>query len=488
MAEQFPPAWYQPYPHQLTTVQTVVPEILPFPSEHTGITYAALVWARRHGKDITAWITAIARAMRYPGSMVLYTASTLPEIERIIFEARDQAGRLFIDYIPKAALAKKPVKRPFIQITFKNGSVIHMMGNNKASKIVGANYSTIVASEAGLYKIKDLIAFAHPMLQGNQNRPGGSLFLFPSTLRPGCELEQYFLAWKKMQEEEGTNTGIRYFTSMVSGEDDMFDPKITEYLHKMGAIVGTSHDKKPLASADDIREARKLGIPADRIASEYYNFPVASARELIYGSEMSRLVAENRVLPIFRNFMEPTFAAFDYGKDGAVEIVYQIDRRNNSPVILDSFHEENADFLDFVEANSVKLGYKPDLLILPYDLERKVRGVSEQGRVQAANYQTALTEKIGKKEYGLDTTARLLATMQIGMTAGAQELKTHLMQYKRKLDASTGQFGLPVHDKASHYADATQTLALGFNKALYYTKEPTSTIIRPIRTIRRRDT
>ena len=114
-----------------------------------GARNSCVVWPRRNGKDITTLNITVARAMQRVG-MYLYVAPFYNQIRSIIWDAMDNEGRQFLDYIPKELIENKFDSR--MTIEFKNGSILRFGGADNPDSLVGGNPIGIVRTEAAYHR------------------------------------------------------------------------------------------------------------------------------------------------------------------------------------------------------------------------------------------------------------------------------------------------------------------------------------------------
>ncbi len=132
--------------------------------------------ARRTGKDYAAWYWCIEEACLNGPVFILYCLPTYTLARAVIFEGRDLDGRRFIDMIPKAAV--ESINISTMRITFKNGSMIWLVGaNDFKTRLVGINPSIMIFSEWARFEDGGSAwDFASPILAAH-GKKGRAIFL-----------------------------------------------------------------------------------------------------------------------------------------------------------------------------------------------------------------------------------------------------------------------------------------------------------------------
>lgn len=149
-----------------------------------GVKRLVLVWARRSGKDKTAWNIVIKKAFERVGTYY-YFAPTFAQGKRIIWDGRDKDGFKFIDHIPESLIVKK--NETELKIELKNGSIIQIIGTDNIDSIVGTNPIGCVFTEYSLMK-SNVWDFIRPILAENG---GWALFVYtPRGMNHGFKILQ----------------------------------------------------------------------------------------------------------------------------------------------------------------------------------------------------------------------------------------------------------------------------------------------------------
>lgn len=109
-----------------------------------GIKRFCIVQTRRSGKTWLIWRLMIREAVKKKANY-LYVFNTEKQLKESIWEAIDNDGVNFIDYVPKELVSS--IEQGDFRITLKNGSTIRLMLGSKPDSLRGSNPYGIVLDE-----------------------------------------------------------------------------------------------------------------------------------------------------------------------------------------------------------------------------------------------------------------------------------------------------------------------------------------------------
>lgn len=134
--------------------------------EKKGYRKLLLLWARRAGKDITAWNLAIRQCLDKV-CVVYYALPTYNHARRVIWEGIAIDGKKFLDFCPKELVAGFNASQ--LKITFTNGSILCLIGAASFdNNTIGTNVYGLVLSEAALMdNLDDVWGFFRPIIAAN---------------------------------------------------------------------------------------------------------------------------------------------------------------------------------------------------------------------------------------------------------------------------------------------------------------------------------
>jgi len=387
---------------------------------------AVIAWHRRAGKDLTSINIIPMKAMQRVG-LYLYVGPYNNQIRRIIWQGQDGDGKKFIDYIPRELIARKSEQE--MSITLTNGSVVQLLGGDNPDKLVGINPIGIVFSE---YSLCDPAAWTltNPILAENG---GWALF-------------------------NGTPRGQNEFYHMLNRAKA--DPEW--YASHLSAL-----DTKAI-SPEDLRRARSEQNNEAKFQSEFmcsFHTPIEGS---YYGPIMSKLYEKDQILPNLP--IEPSLpvhTAWDLGMDDSTSIwFFQLHQRE---VRIVHYYENSGEGLPFyanylntwANLNDASFGKH----YAPHDIAVRELGTG-RSRLETARQlgiRFIKVKRLGVSD-GIEAVRSLLPTCWFGEAQCSLGIE-HLKGYHKEFDSSKNVFKkAPVHDKASHGADAFRTLATGLKQ------------------------
>lgn len=215
---------FSPRPYQIALCDAVL---------NKGYRKAIAIWPRRAGKDIVGLNIAVRECIKRP-IVCFYVFPTYSQGRKILWDSLDNHGHRIIDYyIPQELVESKNIQQ--MQIRFKNGSLIQVVGSDNIDNLVGTNCNFVVYSE---YALQSPLAyqFIRPILAANDGK-----CIFLSTPRGKNHL------WEMFQ--------------IANQSHDWFCEMLT--------LDQTNHI--PLT---EIEKDRQEGVMSDdMIQQEYYCFP-----------------------------------------------------------------------------------------------------------------------------------------------------------------------------------------------------------------------
>lgn len=389
---------------------------------------AILCHHRRAGKDHTAinW-TAVASQMRV--GLYLHIFPYQNQGRRVIWTGIDRNGKKFLDAFPEDLVEKRSDLE--MRLTLKNGSVYQVVGADDPDKLVGINCVGAIFSE---YALMDPNAFEliRPILNEN-----GGWAIFPST--PRGRNHFYDLIHGK-NGAPGAIKNPKWFVSIETVDTTgAVDPKIIE-------------------------EERAMGVDEALIKQEYYCDFNAALQGAYYEKQMNFLSEQNRVDSVPFDPALEVHTAWDLGVNDSMSIwVFQLNR--GEPQVIQYIEGTGEGIAHYIRRLN-KLADQQDWVFgshfAPHD-------------INATEISSGKTRLVSARELGLRFTPLERAELDDGIEAvrqllprcrfdakncarGIEALKSYRKQWDEKLKVYRNK---PLHDWASHPADAFRTLAMG---------------------------
>jgi len=380
---------------------------------------AVIVWPRRHGKDYVG-INRIAVASQQRVGLYWGVYPYLNQGRRIAWNGMDMDGKRFLDAFPKELVKSR--QNAEMTLELKNGSVFQIMGSDKPDRFVGANPIGIYFSE---WSLMDPMVWklSAPIL--NQNN-GWAMWLYtPRGQNHGWDMLENAKANPKWYWEHKKATDIKYL------------------------------------SPDQIRNLRnELGNEAlfqqEMMCS--FNAPIQGA---YYETQMRYLRTKNLITHVPYNHSQLVHTAWDLGYDDATSIWF-FQFLGGKIALIDYYESSGKGPSDYVKIIGDK-DYNYGTHYGPWDLQ--AGNMHSSGKTLWSIFKDlGLRFKVVKKlrkEEGRNFVRTILPICAFDYakcSRGIQGLSSH----RREWDEMNQTYkNTPVHDWASHPADAFRVLATG---------------------------
>ena len=427
-----------PYEYEPRSYQLPVWRYMEGPAEGKR---AACEWHRRAGKDLFAINLICTKALERVGTY-WHMLPTYKQGRNIVWNGFTKDGRSFLSYIPDALIANKNSTE--MRITFKNGSIYQVVGTDNVNSLVGTNPVGVVMSEFSLH---DPAAwdYIRPILAENG---GWALFIY--TLR-------------------GKNHGYQ-IGQMAKNNPKWFYEKL------VAGSNGTKRpDGTPVISDEIIEEERKAGMPEELIQQEFYCSADAPLVGAYYSVQMRWLDSQTTTLSdgskVPARFIKlpydprlPVGTAWDLGYDDATTIWFY--QEHGKEIRLIDYYENSGEGL----GHYIKYLKEQPYVYLPYHLAPHDIQVHD------------LTIGKTRLQYAAELGLRFKAVPKLSLEDGIEAVRSFLprcyfdlektsrgiaalREYKKEWNEELKVFrSQPLHNWASHGADAFRTLAVGFRQ------------------------
>lgn len=383
-----------------------------------------LVWHRRAGKEKTCWNYMIVKACQKVG-VYYYLFPHFSQGRKILWDGMDANGKKFLDHIPKQLISGDP-NATEMKIRLVNGSIIQIIGTNNVDSIVGTNPIGCVFSE---YSLQNPIAWQliRPILTEND---GWAIFNF--TPRGANHAKELY---------DMANSNKSWFCQLLTVEDT-------------GAI-----------SPSAIEEERSGGMSEDYIQQEFYCSFTLGIEGSYYAKYMQDARDEDRI------------GAVPWQKTGRVYTAWDIGIGDSTAIIFFQLVGNSVHIIDYYENQGEGLPHYAEILFRkPYLYADHYAPHDVQNRHFSSGMSTL--EVAG----GLGLKFTVLPTLHIRIEEGIEGLRgifpriymdevkcKHLIKcienYRKEFDDNHKVYkNRPVHDWASHGADAARYLAIAVKR------------------------
>ena len=382
-----------------------------------GIKRLLMVWHRRGGKDKSC-LNLMARETQRRIGTYWYFLPQLAQGRRIIWDGMDGNGFRFLHHFPQELWAEDP-NATLMRLRLKNGSVFQVVGSDNIDSLVGANPIGCVFSEFSLQDPRgwDLV---RPILRENSGWAA-----FNGTPRGKNHL------WRLYQ------------TALLN--DDWF-------VEKLGV------DDTHVLDDEDVQAERDAGMPEELVQQEFYCSFEGGMAGAYYSQAMEAAVKDGRICEVRYDPALPVHTAWDLGVHDMTAIVfYQTPRHLNEVRIID-YIEHSGEGIPYYLREMQRKPYTYADHIAPHDIAVREMGL-----------RFTVARKLSMEE-GVDAVRAMLPLCWFDKRKCGRLVEA-LSSWRRDWDEKKQTWTRPVHDWASHGADAFRTLAVGRKRA-YVPQQP----------------
>lgn len=399
----------------------------------SGYKRASLVWHRRSGKDKTALNFVIAQSQLRVGTY-FYFLPTYRQGKKIIWDGMDRGGFKFLDHIPLELIAPNGKNETEMQIELHNGSIIQLVGAENIDSIVGTNPVGVVYSEYSLIPKRawDLV---RPILRENG---GWALFIFTP---------------------RGKNHAFDLHTT-AQRRPTWFAQTLT---------VEDTYDEKGLrlVSEADIAEERADGMDEELVQQEFFCSFTGSMQGAYFSTQMESVHQLGHIGDFPHDPSKLVHTAWDFGIEDAMSI-WSFQLSDGYPTFIDYWESTNVAVVDAIRMLREKK-YDLGTHLAPHDVMKRDQwsGTRMKDSAEKVHFDFVKVPKLRFQE-GIDA-ARILVPKcrfdEHGCTDGINSMRS----YRKKWDELGMVFSKqPVHDWASHGADAFRIAATGMDLVIDY--------------------
>ena len=407
------------------TLDAFVPRIYQVPVldavENRGYRRMIAILPRRAGKDVAAWNLAIRECLR-KRCIIYYVYPSYKQAKKAIWDGMTKGGLRFIDFIPKELIYK--MNQQEMSITFKNGSILQLVGSLDYDSFRGTNPSGVIFSEYSRQDPRIYTDVMSPILRENR---GWCAFI-------------------------STPYGKNHFW-------DLYQAALTSP-DKWFVLFMTLDDTKHIP-LEEIEEERKT-VSEDMIQQEYFCSFTLGVEGAYYAKYIDNLKLREQIGKVTWEPGKKVHTAWDLGvRDSTVIIFLQL--IGNAIHIID-YYEKNKEGLEhYIKVLNSK-PYTYGKHIAPNDIMVKefTTGMTriEKARALGINFIVAPSVSIMD---GIEAVRTTLPKVYMDEIVCAPLVK-HLENYRQEFDEKRKVYmNNPWHDSHSHAADAMRYLCLSLN-------------------------
>lgn len=396
---------------------------------------ACLVWHRRAGKDSNV-LNFTAKEMFKRVGNYWHLFPKQRQARKAIWNGIDGQGRKILKQVFPEQIRKR-TDGTEMMIELKNESTWQLCGSDNYDSLVGANPVGVVFSE---YSLCDPNAwdYVRPMLAENG---GWAIFIYTARGKNH--------GWNMYQRAK---KNPNWFCELLTVNDTKRD------------------DGTPVIGPNIIQQERDDGMSEEKIQQEYFCSFDAQIPGAIYSSQMAAARDDGRIGSIPVDPMLEVHTAWDLGISDAMSIwFFQVIGKEVRLVHYYENHNEGMEhYIQYLSEFKAKhnVGYGQHLA--PHDIEVRELSTGKTRKATAAKMGIAFrtVQRPRVKSEGHDAVRRIFPRLWLD-DVRAEHGVNCISSYQYEWDEKKGVFkSNPLHDWASHGADALQTLALGWHDTM----------------------
>lgn len=377
-----------------------------------------LVWCahRRCGKDVTVLNWCITQLIKGPCTC-FYILPTYSQAKKIIWDSLNNDGMRVLDYFPSEMITQKNGQE--MKIRLGNGSLFQLIGSENIDSLMGTNPKIVVFSE---YALQNPSAWHYisPILKVN-----GGTAIFISTPR-----------------------GKNHFHDLYNyarNNSDWYCERLT--VEDTGVL-----------SKEDVESEIAEGMSEELAMQEYYVSFDRGVEGSYYGKLIDNMRFDGRLGNVPYEPRSPVNTYWDHGFGDSTAIVFAQDVGSEFRII--DYYENHGEGLPHYVKYIQNKSYVYGTHYFPHD--------AGSGHLQTGLTTQKIASELGLKsvvlprddlEVGIELTRSLLVSCSIDENKCARLVKC-LEHYRKRYNEATQSYSnTPIHDFASHGADATRYCA-----------------------------
>lgn len=374
-------------------------------------------WARRGGKDLTAFAYAIKKMVETPMNVVL-VFPTQKQGYKSFWINIENDGFKTLDHIPKELIASQTNSETNMIITLKNGSTFQVLGATDPDALRGANGKLYIFSE-----FVDIPSSALDVIRPIIAVNGGQIII------------------QSTPKIDGISGG----TFKI-----LFDRAIKH--PKQFASLITAHEYLSDEILEDLRQETIEKYGNDFFWRQEYLCDWGQASSTTYyGAILMALEKRGRIGSYAYDPAHPAFTAWDLGMSDMMAITFfQVIK---SEVRIIDYYETHdtayAPIVKYVQAKPYNIMWH----FLPHDAN--VRDSDAIERIEKLRQEGLVNSSLLRREpvdVGINRAVGELGKAYFN-EATTTDLRRKLVIYKKKFNPHTGDYEGPEHKSESHAAD-----------------------------------
>lgn len=400
------PVHYTPRDYQIKALHAL----------ETGTTLNIWCWARRGGKDMTAFAYAAKKMVEQPMNVVL-VFPTKEQGMRSFWNTVENDGFKTIERIPKELVASRDNSN--MRLILKNGSTFEIMGTTDPDALRGANAKLYIFSE-----FVDIDSAAYEVIRPVIAVNGGQIILQSTPKIDGISGGTFKIMFDRALKQPNQ------YASIVTAREYLSDEILEDLRQETIAKYG-----------NDFFWRQEYLCDWGQASSTTY-----------YGAIMAALEKRNQITRAPYDPAFPAFTAWDLGMSDMMAITF-FQNAHAVPTIIDYYETHNtayAPIVKYVQGRpyNVMWNFLPhDGSVRDSDAIQRIEKVRQEGLVNSS-----LLEREAK-DIGINRAVGNLSKTLFN-EATTIDLRRKLILYKKKFNPKTGDYMGPEHGTVSHAADS----------------------------------
>jgi phage terminase large subunit len=389
--------------------------------ENRGYRNMIAILPRRAGKDVAAFNLAIRECLR-KRCLIYYVYPSYKQAKKAIWDGITSESLRFLDFIPTDLVYK--INQQEMKITFKNGSILQLVGSTDYDALRGTNPQGVVFSEYSRQDSRVYTDVISPILDANR---GWALFI-------------------------STPFGKNHFW-------DLYQMALTN--PNWFVLLLTLDDTKHIP-LEAIQERRKT-LSEDMIQQEYYCSFTLGVEGSYYAKYIEDLKLKEQIGKVIWDPSKKVHTAWDLGVADSTAIIF-IQLVGNAIHVIDYYEHSKEGLEHYIKVLQSK-PYQYGRHIAPFDIQVRefTTGMTRLEKARALGISFIVAPNVSIMD-GIEAVRTTLPRMCIDEITCAPLIK-HLENYRQEFDEKRKVYkSSPLHDNSSHAADAARYLCLSLNK------------------------
>lgn len=385
-----------------------------------GCKLAVWCWARRGGKDFTAFGYGVKKMVEQPMNVVL-VFPTKEQGRKSFWNNIENDGFKTIDHIPKELIASKRDEEMFIRL--HNGSTFQVLGTKDPDALRGANGKLYIFSE-----FVDIASAALDVIRPIVEVNGGQIILQSTPKIDGISGGTFKILFDRAKKNP------RQYASLITAREYLSDEALEEIRQETIERNG-----------NDFFFRQEFLCDWGQASQTSY-----------YGQVLKAMEEQGKIARFPYNRDYPVYTAWDLGMSDQTAITffqYYLVDKIPTPRIIDYYETSNIDneaIVKFVLAKP----YNYQWHFFPHDAAvRDSDAIERIEKIRGYGLDNSTLLIREPKEDGINRAVKMIAKTVINQVTTTL-LITKLYLYKRKFNPLTGDYLGAEHKTESHAADS----------------------------------